>query len=121
MQGERAAGKCILVAEDEFLVAVAIEQTLDSLGYTVIGPFSDLAEATAAATRERVDTAVLDINLRDGKVYPLAEHLHRQGIPVVFTTGYEMSDVPERFRVFECLRKPVSARTLKEAVRLMLD
>jgi hypothetical protein len=31
-----------------------------------------------------VDAAVLDINLGGEIVYPLAEHLHRHGIPFVF-------------------------------------
>jgi CheY-like chemotaxis protein len=121
MQGERAAGKRILVAEDEFLVALVFEETLQSLGCTVLGPFSDLAEATEVATREQIDAAVLDINLRGEMVYPLADYLHRRGIPFVFATGYAAKDVPEHFRVFEYLRKPVSARTLEQAVHRMLN
>jgi CheY-like chemotaxis protein len=121
MHGGDPAGKRILVAEDEFFVALVVEETLHSLGCTVLGPFADLAEATEAATRETVDAAVLDINLRGEMVYPLAEHLNRQGIPFVFTTGYALADLPERFRVFDCLRKPVDARTLKQAVHHMLN
>ena len=121
LQSERAAGKRILVTEDEFLVALVVEETLQSIGCSVLGPFADLAEATEVATREQVDAAVLDINLRGEMVYPLAEHLHLQGIPFVFTTGYAVKDVPEEFRVFECLQKPVSKRTLEQVVRRMLN
>jgi CheY-like chemotaxis protein len=121
MHGGDPAGKRILVVEDEFFVALVVEETLQSLGCTVLGPFADLAEATEAATRETVDAAVLDINLRGEMVYPLAEHLNRQGVPFVFTTGYAIADLPERFRVFGCLRKPVDARTLKQAVHHMLN
>src|ERR671923_1687290 len=121
MQGESAAGKRILVAEDEFYVALFVEETLQSLGCTVLGPFPDLAEACEVATREQVDAAVLDINLRGEMVYPLAEHLHRDGIPFVFTTGYAAKDVPEQFRAFECLRKPVSPTALKQVVHRMLN
>jgi CheY-like chemotaxis protein len=115
------AGMRILVAEDEFFIALVVEETLQSLGCTVLGPFADLAQATEAATREPVDAAVLDINLGGEMVYPLAEHLHRHGIPFVFTTGYAVADLPERFRVFNCLRKPVDPRTLKQAVHHMLN
>jgi CheY-like chemotaxis protein len=121
MQGERAAGKRILVAEDEFFVALAVEETLQSLGQIVLGPFSDLAEATEVATREQVDAAILDINLRGEMVYPLANYLRQHGVPFVFTTGYTSKDLPEQFRACECLRKPVSRRTLTEAVRHMLN
>ncbi len=64
MEGESAAGKRILVAEDEFFVALVVEETLQSFSCTVLGPFADLAEAIEAATRQQVDAAVLDINLR---------------------------------------------------------
>jgi CheY-like chemotaxis protein len=121
MQGELPAGKRILVAEDEFFVALVVEETLQSLGCTVLGPFSDLAEATEVATREQIDAAVLDINLHGEMVYPLAEYLDRHRIPFVFTTGYAAKDVPEQFRGVEHLGKPVSARTLKQAVCNMLN
>src|SRR5918992_1579146 len=121
MGGGDLAGMRILVAEDEFFIALVVEETLQSLGCTVLGPFSDLAQATEAAEREPVDAAVLDINLRGEMVYPLAERLHRHGIPFVFTTGYAVADLPERFRVFDCLRKPVDPRTLKQAVHHMLN
>jgi CheY-like chemotaxis protein len=120
MEAAGAAGKRILVAEDEFFVALVVEETLQSIGCTVLGPFSDLAEATEAATREQVHAAVLDINLHGEMVYPLAEYLHGHGIPFVFTTGYAAKDVPKEFRAFECLRKPVSPRALKQVVHRML-
>jgi CheY-like chemotaxis protein len=121
MGGEDLAGMRILVAEDEFFIALVVEETLQNLGCTVLGPFSDLAQATEVATRESVDAAILDINLGGEMVYPLAEHLHRLGVPFVFTTGYAVADLPERFRVFECLRKPIDATTLTRAVHHMLN
>jgi CheY-like chemotaxis protein len=120
MDSGELAGMRILVAEDEFFVALVVEETLHDLGCTVLGPFPDLAQAIEAVTREPVDAAVLDINLGGEMVYPLAEHLHRRGIPFVFTTGYASADLPERFRVFACLRKPVDAASLKQAVRKLV-
>jgi DNA-binding NtrC family response regulator len=120
MDGPVPAGKRILVAEDEFFVALSVEETLQSLGCIVLGPFSDLAQATEAATREPVDAVILDINLGGEMVYPLAEHFHRHAIPFVFITGYAKVDLPERLHVFDFLRKPVDAGTLKQAVHHML-
>jgi CheY-like chemotaxis protein len=119
MDSGELAGMRILVAEDEFFIALVVEETLHDLGVTVLGPYPDLAQATEAATREKFDGAVLDINLGGEMVYPLAERLQRNGIPFVFTTGYAAADLPERFRVFEILRKPVDARRLTEAVHHM--
>jgi CheY-like chemotaxis protein len=120
MGSEDLEGMRILVVEDEFFVALVVEETLQSLGCTVLGPFPDLEQATETAVRQAVDGAVLDINLGGEMVYPLAEYLQRHGVPFVFTTGYAIADMPEHFRGFACLRKPVDANTLEQAVRRML-
>ena len=56
-------GNRVLVVEDEALVAMAIRESLDTLGYSVVGPCSKITEAVVALRHNRVDAAVLDINL----------------------------------------------------------
>jgi DNA-binding response OmpR family regulator len=53
----------VLIAEDEFLVGIQLEDDLRSAGCSVAGPFSTLEMATRAARHERFDVAILDINL----------------------------------------------------------
>ena len=75
------AGTRVLVAEDELLVAMLIEDILEDNGCHVIGPFGSLGDALAAADAATVDVAVLDVNLRGDKIYPVAERLASRGIP----------------------------------------
>ena len=96
----------ILIVEDETLLAMELEELLQGAGYSVIGPFADLAQATRAAHDEAIDIAVLDINLNGEMVYPLADDLSARGIPFVFTTGYNASNLPERFRGAPRVAKP---------------
>jgi PAS domain S-box-containing protein len=102
----------VLVVEDEALLAMELEGHLQGLGYTIVGPFGDLARATEACRREAIDVAVLDTNLNGEMVYPLADDLSAHGIPFIFVTGYSASNLPERFRGAPRVAKPYDPATL---------
>ncbi|MGO9472337.1 MAG: response regulator [Rhodomicrobium sp.] len=108
----RLDGLRILVVEDEFLVALEVESALERLGCSVVGPFAKLAKALDAALKSPLDGAVLDVNLNGEMVYPLAEVLAGKSVPFVFLTGYSAADLPERFRLFPRLAKPLDAQEL---------
>jgi CheY-like chemotaxis protein len=110
-------GRRSLLVEDEFLVATVIEEYLRSAGGSVIGPFARLEPAMAAVERERIDLAVLDINLNGVMSYPLADELAARGIPLMFLSGYVTMNLPERFRTMPRLSKPYDAKTLIQEVR----
>jgi CheY-like chemotaxis protein len=113
-------GQRILVVEDEFLLAMEVEATLSSFGCAVAGPFAKLGKALDAARTYALDGAVLDINLNGEMVYPLADLLHSLGVPFLFLTGYVASDIPERFRGFQRLQKPLHPYTLRKVLMQLL-
>src|SRR3954467_14286390 len=90
-QPESLRGRCLLVVEDEYLIAADLTASLESLGVEVIGPAASVEEALALVhnSSDRIDGAVLDINLRNERVYPVADVLIERGVPFVFTTGYD--------------------------------
>jgi DNA-binding response OmpR family regulator len=96
----------VLIAEDEFLVGIQLEEDLRSAGCSIVGPFSTLEMATRAARRERFDLAILDINLNGNMVYPLADELSARGVPFIFLSGYISTDLPDRFRKSPQITKP---------------
>jgi DNA-binding response OmpR family regulator len=96
----------VLIAEDEFLVGVQLEEDLRSAGCAIVGPFSTLETATQAARCERFDLAILDINLNGDMVYPLADELSARDVPFIFLSGYISADLPERFRESPQITKP---------------
>jgi DNA-binding response OmpR family regulator len=114
------SGKSILLVEDEFLLAIQLEELLRSLGGIVRGPFGKLDDALEAARRDDFDLAILDINLSGTMVYPLADDLRERGVPFVFLSGYSGSNLPERFRAVTRLNKPCDPDMLIAALRSQL-
>lgn len=110
-------GARVLIVEDEGLLALQIEDIFQSAGSTVIGPFSDVTRARHAARHKAVDFAVLDTNLNGEPVYPLADELSANGIPFVFVTGYEASNLPERFRSIPRVSKPFDPADLTKQLQ----
>jgi len=99
------------------IVALAIEDVLLEAGCVVVGPVGTLSAALALARQEVVDAAVLDINLDGEKSFPVAEELRRRNIPVVFTTGYGESTLPEQWRSLPHICKPFRVEQLVQLLQ----
>jgi DNA-binding LytR/AlgR family response regulator len=89
---------------------------LTEIGFTVVGPFGRVSEAIAAMDGERLQAAVLDINLRGEMIYALADELTGRGVPIVFVTGYGADAVDGRFANFPVLQKPVDSAALRRVL-----
>ncbi|WP_299563336.1 response regulator [Enterovirga sp.] len=106
------AGYRILVVEDEYFVAADIEDALTRAGADVIGPVSHMDEALLHVDRDEFDLAVLDINLGHDLAYPVADALLERGVPFVFATAYQPSEIPVRYRRHRLVPKPYDTSTL---------
>jgi response regulator RpfG family c-di-GMP phosphodiesterase len=108
----------ILVVEDEYMIVDDMQRELEKLGVLVIGPAPTVAMALRLLDATPVlDGAILDINLRGEKSFPVADALHERSIPFVFTTGYAASMIPEPYRSMPRFEKPV---TMQDVVRAIL-
>ena len=107
------SGNRILVVEDEALVAIAIREALEELGYAVVGPCNRMTDAMVALRHNRIDAAVLDVNLGDASVYPLADMLVAENIPFIFVTGYGTEELERRFLTVPVLQKPIERHALQ--------
>lgn len=110
------AGKRIMVVEDETLVAMVVSEHLSDMGFAVVGPFSSLSQAMAAAKHNNFDAAVLDVNLGGEPVYPLADVLREAGKPFVFVTGYGAAALEGRFETVPILQKPIDGQALQRVL-----
>lgn len=86
---------CVLVVEDEFLIAMELNDVLRGAGFRVIGPVNTVAVALDRIQAERPDAAVLDVSLRGERVTPVAEALRAMGVPYVLTSAYGAADLAE--------------------------
>lgn len=110
------SGKCVLVVEDEYLLADETRRQLQHLGAMVIGPACGVEEAMALIIDQKVDAAILDIFLDGELVFPVAEKLEELAIPYVFATGYDPSVVPAHFSGFILSEKPIDLENIAEAL-----
>jgi FixJ family two-component response regulator len=120
--GADLEGLCVLVVEDEFLLAMELEALLEQRGCRVLGPVATIDRALAVLDHHRPAAAVLDVNLKGKRATPIAAVLQDRGVPFVLVTGY--SDVqlnePElkgQPRLEKPLNRQKLLRTLERAVQ----
>ena len=101
-------GLRILVVEDQILIAMDLQATLEEHGATVIGPFARLDVAMeAVSSRLELDAAILDVDLGDHAIFPLADRLWEQGVPFVFHTGHaDLDSLRARYDDITVMLKP---------------
>ena len=110
-------GRNVLVVEDEYFIADDMRRVFEENGATVIGPVGSVEDALAILSEAPpIDGAVLDINLRQTMVFPIADLLRQRGVPFVFATGYESIVIPERLRDAIQCEKPVEAARVADAL-----
>ena len=108
----------ILIVEDDALIAMELEERLAEFGYRVIGPAANVAAAQEAVRGERPDVALLAPNLAGQSSVGLGVELVRQGVRVVFCTGYDrIKDLPAELAGAPILTKPISDATLQETLK----
>ena len=115
-------GRHVLVVEDEFMLAEDMSQQLADAGAVVIGPAQSLERAFELLSAPNIlDAAVLDVNLHGKLVYPIADMLLERRVPLVFTTGYDASTLPVRFKSISCYAKPIDIPRLIETLQTAID
>ena len=109
----------VLIVEDEYLLAHDLAGELAGLGAEIVGfaPTLDKALELATSPAFQADAAVVDIQLRDGLVYPAASALKDRGVAVVFSTARAKCEIPEEFALVPHVSKPCSPSEVMGAIR----
>ncbi len=110
------AGRRVLVVEDESLVAMLLETILEDMGCEPVGPAATVEEGLTLAAGERIDAALLDVNVAGRQVFPIAEALRERGVPFVFSTGYGEGGLPDEWRGQPTLQKPFTEAAVRDAL-----
>jgi CheY-like chemotaxis protein len=112
---------CILVLEDEMIIAMFAEMALEEIGCTVVGPVGRVDEALALLEGGRVDAALLDLNLGRGTTsLPVAQALAARNIPFAYMSGDAGDAIPPEDRHRPRLQKPFAGKELQAAVAALL-
>ena len=105
----------ILVLEDEGMIALDIESTLQEAGAKQVTSLPTIEGALGALERGGFDAAVLDLRIGvDGWAYEVASRLREKGIPFIFSSG--SAEVAEGYRDVPLVMKPFSSDQLVAAL-----
>jgi two-component system, chemotaxis family, sensor kinase Cph1 len=93
IKSDLPANPRLLLAEDSYLVLIAIEAMCENLGWEVIGPATRLDQALVLARTADFDAALLDVNLAGEMSWEVADVLTARSIPFTFSTGYDQATI----------------------------
>ena len=115
----RLADVNILIVEDELLIALDLQVTLEDEGAqtVVVGTVAEALSQISAVAERAFDAAVLDVRLGREEVFPVADVLARQGVPIVFHSGHaRASDLAETYPRASVLSKQAPPERLVAAL-----
>jgi CheY-like chemotaxis protein len=107
----------LLIVEDNLLIAMEVEAMAEDCGCAIAGPAGSVSDALEVIEANTLTGAILDVNLGDERVWPVAEKLALRTIPFVLATGYGDAEIPAQFKERPILSKPISRGSLAKALR----
>jgi len=112
----------VLVVEDEYFIAMDLQSTLTGAGYEVLGPVATVIGALDLLNSHTPVAAVLDVNLGDHRVTPVAQALSTRSIPYVLASAYSDLDLESEPLLSNAvnLGKPTLRGALLAEVRRMI-
>ncbi|WP_159719055.1 PAS domain S-box protein, partial [Geminicoccus flavidas] len=113
-------GASILIIEDEPLIALDLQDGLETAGMRVVGIATNVEEAEELIETATCDATLLDGNLHGQPVDRLAALLLRKKIPFIFSTGYGRESLPRGFEQAPVLTKPFSVDKLLKVLGELL-
>jgi CheY-like chemotaxis protein len=109
--------RSILIVEDEPLIAMMLEEFLESLGHDVVACCESVADALDRIEAGGFDVAIIDVQLRDGeRVWPVADRLAETGTPFVVATGGHVEPPPAAHAGAPMLSKPYTIDAIEPAI-----
>lgn len=109
-------GRHILIVEDEFFLADDLTGALRRAGAEPIGPVSSTEVADSLVANQRIDAAIVDLNLRGRLAFDFAERLSGSGVPCLVVSGYSEEALPKAVASLPRLEKPVDSERIIRAL-----
>ena len=108
--------RSILIVEDEPLIAMMLEDFLDSLGHKVQNTCETVECALEEVEKGGFDLAILDVNLKGENVWPVATKLREKKVPFVIATGGHVDPPPAEFNDAPVIEKPYTVYRVTPAI-----
>lgn len=118
---EKLSGQHVLIVEDEYFLAQDLVDHFEEIGVQVLGPAASVSEALRLLESAEVQGAILDVNLRGERVYPVADVLRQRHVPFVFASGYGGELEPRAYADVPRCIKPVDFSVLAKTLVEQMD
>ena len=115
-----SAGHSILIVEDEPLIAMMLEDFLESLGHSIAGTCDTVTSALDHVDKGGFDLAILDVNLKGENVWPVASRLRERSVPFLIATGGHVDPPPPEFDDAPVIEKPYTVDRVTPAINAAL-
>jgi DNA-binding response OmpR family regulator len=106
-QRRTLAGACVLIVEDEPVIALDLHAALSGAGAGIIAA-TNATEALRLIRRNDISAAVLDIRLGDRDCSAVCQALFDHRVPFLFHTAYASAAMRQAWPHVPMLMKPVT-------------
>ena len=113
--------RSILIVEDDVVLSTDLAQLLTSGGCKVVLPTTSIASTLSTIVHYVVDAAILDVNIQNEWVFPVAHALQAAQIPFLFLTAYSRESIPAELRDRPFIQKPHVPRDLVDRLASLLS
>jgi CheY-like chemotaxis protein len=111
------AGRRVLIVEDQWLIALELQRIVEQLGCSVIGPAGSVGGALQLLATTAPDAALLDVNVKECYVTPVAEACLGRNIPFALVTGYASLELEEPLlQSAQRVHKPFDCRAIQKVL-----
>lgn len=106
----------ILIVEDEPLISMILEDFLEELGHRVVASCETVGEARDAVASGGFELAIVDVNLKNESIWPVATMLIERGVPFVLATGGHVDQPPRQFAKVPMMQKPYTIERVASVI-----
>jgi DNA-binding response OmpR family regulator len=99
-------GRSILIVEDDSVLATDLAALMKAAGCRVVLPTTSVSAALSTMVHYVIDAAILDVNIQNEWVFPVAHSLAAADVPFLFLTAYSRDSIPPEHRARPFFRKP---------------
>jgi DNA-binding response OmpR family regulator len=115
------AGRSILIVEDEPLIAMMLEDFVESLGHFPAGTADNIDDALEYVQRGGFDLVILDVNLGARECWPVADELAARSIPFILATGGHVTPPPADHADAPTLSKPFTLDSVRDVLERHIE
>ena len=115
----------IMVVEDDGIIALGLQNKLESWGYTVDPLVFSGEDAVKGSFQRKPDLILMDIGVKgelDG--IEVAHRIRELNIPIIYVTGLDDEVITQKAMEtvpYALLKKPVNHAVLKQIIRSALE